>query len=610
MKKILALLICFVFTAGTVHAQEVFLSLTRYDEDIDRMPVNVTVISKQDIEERHAETLGELLQNEVGLNVREYGSAGAVTSVSIRGASSVQTLVLIDGRRVNDAGLGSANFSSIPVVNIERVEIIRGAGAAIYGTSGFGGVVNIITKKASADSPLLEAGLSYGSFNTLSPSLTGAYAGDKVSGLIAVSNVSSNGDRNNSNYRNLNAFLSGSVMLGEKTKFAATANLFESIAQLPGMQSPDPYEAEQKDGNRYVKGDFSTSVNDIAINVSAYASRNKRKYRDTTSAPLYVESDHYTNETAGAQADAVWKNILVGGEWLDEKYEKKNYMNNEIMTDKDRVNSAVFAQWNLDIWKFTIIPSVRGDSNSAFGEVLTPAISAIFRLNEKMKFSANCGRVWRAPTFVELYDNYLFGNPDWDTYGNKDLKPEYGISGDIGAEYSYGKIKLSGNAFLIETDDMIGMTFIPAMGSTYKNIDKTQQYGFEAEAGYIMNSWLHHKVNYTYIKAEDKDTNQPIAYIPEHTVNYTLSVKPLKDLNVDAVAFYRSEQHINTADTLKEFFTLDLNVNYKVSEKLNCWVKGLNITNTDYEMMKGYPMPGAAVYAGVDIKFSGIKFWE
>ena len=141
-------LACLIFAANIVCAQEVFLTLTRYDEQMDKMPTNVSVISSEDIEQKRAETLGDILQNETGINIREYGSSGALTSVSIRGASSKQTLVLIDGRRINDAGLGDADFSAIAASNIERVEIIRGAGAAVYGTSGFGGVINVITKKA------------------------------------------------------------------------------------------------------------------------------------------------------------------------------------------------------------------------------------------------------------------------------------------------------------------------------------------------------------------------------------------------------------------------------------------------------------------------------
>ena len=602
MNKIIPVLTCLIFAANVVCAQEVFLTLTRYDEQMDRMPTNVSVISSEDIEQKRAETLGDILQNETGINIREYGSAGALTSVSIRGASSKQTLVLIDGRRINDAGLGDADFSAVAASNIERVEIIRGAGAAVYGTSGFGGVINVITKKASEQSPLIDVGISYGSFNTFNPSFAAAYAGRKASAFAAVSNISSDGDRNNSNYRNLNVFFNGSVMLGEQTKFSASGNIFESVKQLPGSALFSPYEAEQKDGNRYVKADLNTYAGDMTLNISAYACVNKRKYRETTVIPITAD-DHYTNETAGVQADFVCNNILAGGEWWNESYEKKNYLNNKIMTDKDRVNGAAYAQWNLDVGKFTFIPSLRGDSNSAFGEVFTPAISAVFRLDDTVKFSANCGRVWRAPTFVELYDNYIFGNPLWDVYANPDLKPEYGISSDIGAQYLYENFKLAGTAFLTETDDMIVLKHIPAKGYTYENVDKTRQYGFEIETGHIMTAWLHHKLNYTYIKAQNKDTDKTLDYIPEHTVNYCLTLKPFHNVDIDASAFYRGKQPINAGgDTLKEFFTLDLHINYKISDNLSCWLKGLNITNTDYEMMLGYPMPGAAVYGGVSVK--------
>jgi outer membrane cobalamin receptor len=249
MKKILSVLLCLTFTTSLAFSQEAFLSLTKYGESLDKLPSNVTIITQEDIENKHVETLGELLEHETSINYRTYGTLGAASSISIRGASALQTLVLIDGRRVNDIGLGSADFTSIPIANIERVEVIRGAGSSIYGTSAFGGVVNVMTKKAAQDSPVLKTDISYGSFNTLQAGMVGAYANERTGALVASSMISSDGDRNNSAFNSQNVLFNASVKATENSDISLSANIYEGVYGAPGSKSFPSDNAEQKDSN-------------------------------------------------------------------------------------------------------------------------------------------------------------------------------------------------------------------------------------------------------------------------------------------------------------------------------------------------------------------------
>lgn len=596
MKKVLAAVLGVVFISAAAFAQEAFLSLTKYSESTEKLPTNITIITQEDIEDRHVETLGELLRHETSINFKSYGTIGAATSISIRGASSLQTLVLIDGRRVNDMGLGSADFTSISTENIERVEIIRGAGASIYGTSAFGGVVNVITKKATMDSPVLDTSFSYGSFNTLRAGMTGAYATETVSALVTTSMMSTDGERDNSAFNNHNILFNAGTNLTSNSVLSLSANMYESVFGAPGSLTYPSNDSEQKDSNKYVKAGYKINYGKSDLNVTAYTSQNKRKYID----PAYMTKDRYTNESYGFQADYVWNKILlVGAEWWQEDYKKEDLITDSRLTDKERKNTAVYAQLNFNLGKLTLIPSVRGDSNSAYGEVLTPALSAVFNFNERFKLSANGGKVWRAPTFSELFDDY----PAWFTFGNPDLEPEKGISGDVGAEYSHGKVRFAVTGFYIETDNLIKF-----VGTTYENIDETRQYGVELEAGYVMTSWLSHKLNYTYTKAENRKTDRVLDYSPENIINYSMTIKPFQGLSISPILSFRDPQKVTrfgrpTPETIAGFTTLDLNVNYNINENISCWLKGFNITNSDYQIIDDYPMPGATVFAGINLKF-------
>ncbi|MHB9155461.1 MAG: TonB-dependent receptor, partial [Endomicrobiales bacterium] len=157
-----------VFISPSVSAGQtapVFLSLTRKAESLSNMPTNVSIITSTEIIDKKATSVAALLYDELGLTMSRTGTPGATANLMIRGSSPEEVLVLIDGRRINDPAMGLVDFNAIPTDAIERIEIIRGAASAIYGTAAFGGVVNLITRKAGENAPLLNLGASGGSFN-------------------------------------------------------------------------------------------------------------------------------------------------------------------------------------------------------------------------------------------------------------------------------------------------------------------------------------------------------------------------------------------------------------------------------------------------------------
>ncbi|AKL97777.1 TonB-dependent receptor plug domain-containing protein [Endomicrobium proavitum] len=610
MKK-LAVVLCSLLVFSNVGlAQEVFLSLTKQEEDIKDLPANVTVIEKKAIEESHAQTLGELLETQAGVDFRSNGTVGAAQSISIRGASSLQTLVLIDGRKVNDAGLGSADFSAISVSVIEKIEIIRGAGAAIYGAGAFGGVINIITKKAKPGS-FVDVGFSYGSFDTSKLHLTEVAAGDNGGILVSFDKTKSNGSRENSKYDGDNIFFNGLLKTSKNSELTLTGNVFSSNYGTPGATTWLTADNTQKDSNRYIKADYSLKTEAVGLNISGYSSNNDRDYNDIGGGnpydPTWMLSDaqyKYNSEVAGGQIDFHYKNlILLGAELADEIYKEKEELTGW-SSSHSRKNYAAYAQLNLKLWKLSLIPGVRYDNNSQFGTAVTPSVSAVFSITDNLKFSGNAGKVWRAPAFTELY----WDQPSYDMYGNPNLVPEKGNSFDFGIEYFGNKIKLSADAFYIKSKDLIAWVFDPSLGmwgeTHVQNINSAVQYGAEFSAGIILMPWLSNTVGYAYLEAKDEDTKKALPYKPQHTVSDTLTIKPFRNFSLSATAYFKDKVWTNAANTtsLKNFITLDVNVNYDITKAVSLWAKGVNVTETKYEMSSGYPMPGAAVYGGVNVK--------
>jgi iron complex outermembrane recepter protein len=179
----------------------VVITAPRFPEDLRRLPASVTVISEEEIARSAARTLPELLSGEVGLTVKDfYGNNAAVTSVDLRGfgvTGPQNTLILLDGRRLNDFDLSGVQWSAVPIASIERIEIMRGTGAVLYGDAASAGVVNIVTRSPLRPGNDLEAFGRIASYETFEGQLYGTAASERVGVNASVYGYRSEGYRAN-----------------------------------------------------------------------------------------------------------------------------------------------------------------------------------------------------------------------------------------------------------------------------------------------------------------------------------------------------------------------------------------------------------------------------
>ncbi len=288
---------------------EVFLSLTKTAEPLRDLTTNLTVITEEEIKEKSAKNLGEIIEEEVGISYKSYGPLGQAQSVFMRGSTAGQVLVLVDGRPVNDIGTGGgADFTAIPASMIERVEIIRGSGAALYGTGAFGGVINVITKKATPLTPNVNPYFSYGTFNTINAGITGAYANDVVSILIAPSMLSSDGYEPVSFYNSKNIFGKIGVNLTEDSEIILSGQAYNADIGNPGSKTLGYAPSKQFEDNNYLKLDYNIKIEDFKVQVSGYNANYTRK------APTY--GNEYNTVNTGFKGDVTYKEFLtLGLEW-------------------------------------------------------------------------------------------------------------------------------------------------------------------------------------------------------------------------------------------------------------------------------------------------------
>ena len=248
----ITLLVFFTFSLFAqekeVTLEEVVVTATRDIQEIRRVPANVTVITKEKIAESNVRTVIDVLKDEVGVVVRDLLGTGKNASVDIRGfgeTGPLNTLVLVDGRRVNEIDLSGVDWSQIPLDQVERIEIVRGAGSVLYGDNAVGGVINIITKKPEK------------SLSASVESVIGSYGYNKESGLVSgkwgpLSAILSADYNSTDGYRD-NGFLKaknvgGKVIydLSEDVSFNFNAGFHQDDTGLPGALLKNIYELDRR----------------------------------------------------------------------------------------------------------------------------------------------------------------------------------------------------------------------------------------------------------------------------------------------------------------------------------------------------------------------------
>lgn len=217
-------------------ALPVIVTATRFATSIDTAPVNTTIISAKDIADSSATTLADVLKTQAGLHVSDlFGIAGAKASVDMGGfgqAGSHNTLVLLNGRRLNDVDLQGANLSSIPLSSIAQIEIVHGSGTVLYGDNAVSGVINIVTK-SGFDEKQLGAKISYGSFDSRRLTLDLRQSKDNNALSVAADHFQSDGYRDNSSFK-ASSLVSELSREQDNREFGLRINASTNDLELPG----------------------------------------------------------------------------------------------------------------------------------------------------------------------------------------------------------------------------------------------------------------------------------------------------------------------------------------------------------------------------------------
>jgi vitamin B12 transporter len=445
-------------------ADTIIVTATRTEIPLDQATVPVSVITREDIELSMATDLAELLRFEAGIDIGRNGGPGQATSIFLRGTESNHTLLLLDGVRMNPGTIGGAAIQHISPEVIERVEIVKGARSALFGTDAIGGVINIITRRAGETS--FEAGAGGGSFDSRSAFVsTGTQKGANRFG-VAVDwqdtdgfppRVESDIDRG---YDNL------------------SFNLYAARDLDRGELSFRHWQAE---GNvEYLDFFLTPADQDFRNSTTALQFDKEIAARGATKLIIgYMQDDIQQNQSADfVESDRLsidWQysysfsqHTVTGGLFLTDETAKSLSFGSEF--DEDTEVRAVFVQdqWTHD--RHRAFVALRLTDHEAFGDQTTYNVEYAYELADAWTLSGGLGRAFRAP---DATDRFGFG-------GNPDLQPELADEYQLGLRYRPdGRHSIDLEVYANDIENLIEFDFTTF---TLVNIDTAEIRG--AQLGY------------------------------------------------------------------------------------------------------------------------------
>ncbi len=617
-------------SAETGTAENILVTATRLDEANTRARGNTTIISAQDIENSTARTLPELLGREAGVLSRSlFGNNGASATVDIRGfgaASSQNTLILLDGRRLNDVDLSSINFGTIPLQSIERIEITRNSGAVLYGDGAVGGAINIITRQPdrAGTTAFIKAGA--GNLDTQKIDASASHNSGAFAAFVGMHGISSDGYRDNNDLdeKNINTDFR---YTRANNQFFLKFNWYDQDLGLPGARTVDPgLGIDQLSDDRRGTGTPDDFADQKGYNINpglthywdngteavvdfGYREKNQKAFfGDYDFGGLfssYLDSDLKTfsftpRVITPHRLFGKPSRTTLGLDYYDHDYDSDRALNQDTSdkpvhrisinqkttalyadstmsaTEKTTINLGARLQWISQEGEDSFDPTAPG-ANPVFDNQ-APDYDDDFQVYmleagiEQQLTPATAGYLkWTRSARVATVDELFEFDPTTFARVFSPLEPQTGNGVDLGTRYRQGRFSGTANAYYMRLKNEIHYNPV-----TFENVnlDPTERYGLELSGTADINDRFSLQGNYTYLRARFTDgpfAGNNVPLVPENkaTLAGTWRATPATELivaiNYMDSKFFDNDQSNSFGEKIPAWTTLDAKLAYTYS---------------------------------------------
>jgi vitamin B12 transporter len=624
-----------VFGAGSTYAQDSVIHTTeeikvisnKIETGVFNSPAKIEVLRREFILSKNGDRLSDILQSAGGIFIKSYGNGSSLQTISMNGMETEQTLLLLNGSKLNSYQNAQLDLSVISKDNIERIEIVNNGYSSLYGSDAIGGVINIITKRNESIFAVnlnTQAG-SYGyrkvyldvNNNIGNLSLNAGFsdeaADDDFDYYYNTGQQKILKSRLNNSYTFQNIFADFDLKIGDDQNISYYTNFVSDKRNTPGLETGTaPSKTKQDDRNWNNIIVYNNSISDnLSIRSEGNFQNNLMNYYDEPYINSYYKNIVLANRSQVDYETGISK--MAAG--YDFTYATVN--SNELESDINRYQSGMFVASEFAVTKnIKIFPSARFDNVSdidqtnAAGKIginIKPFHDTEFYLR------SNIGNNYAAPTFNQLY---------WKEGGNPNLRTQKSFNIDAGFVYKFDFI--TDNVFDFNytninfTDKIVWQPGPNGMWSPV-NIDKTRSdvFAFDLRSSkeLVIDLTLTVGINYSYANSLKKNENFPgdpsfnkqVIYLPQESSKTNLSIS-YKDTGINFYYRFIGKRYTDFENTrfLPAVDLLDGNVFYNYTLwklKLQAKVEVNNILDTDYQIMPGYPMPLRNFKLGLSISY-------
>lgn len=591
-------------------SDELVVSANRFEQPISSILAPVTVVTREEIDRWQSNTVIDVLRRLPGVDVAQNGGMGQQSSLFIRGTESRHVLVLIDGIRLNQAGIsGSSDMSQIPISLVQKIEYIRGARSAVYGSDAVGGVVNIITRRDN-DGTTLNAGIGSHGYQNYNGS-TQQKIGENTTVTAAAAythttgfDVEARGSTGGYPQPDKDGFLNKTLWLGVEHQLSSEVSAYARAYGYDNRTSYDTseflgvrvdtrkfYSRTYETGVKYHKDKYSTSL------LGSYS-----YVKDYNFDPRQGQYGESSNLDESKQYNIQWGNnyqldkgnISAGIDYQRQSIEPNGYA---MISKKETMNNTGLYLTGQHALIDSVIAeaSVRADHHSEFNWHSSWQSGLSWEFYEGYKLIGSYATAYKAPNLSQLY---AYSSSSWGTTkGNPDLKPEESKQWEIGLEGTTGPLFWQINAYRNDIDNLIAYKS-GALFDTYENIGKAEIKGIEWN-GEIETGIFKHQLTYQYIDPRNKDTNEVLARRAKQQVKYQLDW-PIYMIDMGLTYQYIGSRYDTayydngTSQRLKlgGVSLWDITAAYPITSHLTIRGKIANMFDKDYETAYGYRTAG------------------
>ena len=593
-----------VFAGEAENFDEIVVTASRRPQPISEVGASISVIGEKAIAAAQYTFVTDALRSLPSVSVNSNGAFGGQAAVSIRGAGTGQTVILVDGVQLNDVSSpgGSFNFGTLDTIGIARIEVLKGPQAVLYGSDAIGGVVNIITKTGGEGFGGSVFG-EYGAFDSFRIGGTAFGGTERVGFNLSASYSDTDGiskaDGGTEKDGHENYTLRGRVtaQITDNFDLEAFGSYSDSETDVDGFGPTDDDGGNLALSEEYLLGARANIslldgrfINTLSVeysgidraSVSAFGTFPGKGNRFNLDYLAVLEVTENWFVTAGAQ---------------HERFEAES-----VSEGTSQNIDSVFGVVSYENAGLNVSAGLRHDDHSVLGGTTNGQLRAAYNIAETgTKIFANWSEGFKAPS---LFQSLFVCSPycsDPQQIPRTDLDPERSEAWELGIEQSLvdGDVRIGATYFNQKTKDLI--IFNSIVG--YDNVPDAKSTGVEVFVDAQVGDSLLFSANYTYNDAKDVQADTRLIRRPLHkfyaAVNWTLT----EEISTNASVTHNGAIDDTAGARVDDWTVVDLRVAYKVSENIELYGRVNNLFDADYQVITGYGTPGIASYFGIRANF-------